>query len=135
MNGLTNHVLMVRPYAFMKNDQAAVNNYYQSDSDLDANTINKLAHEEFDKLANVLIKAGIKVTIHQDVKLPETPDSLFPNNWISFHKKNKVVIYPMYAKNRRDERSNDVFKSLLKVTTSMYIASVMKDMFVRHVFD
>ena len=113
MNGLTNHVLMVRPYVFMKNNQTAINNYYQSDSDLDANTINKLAHEEFDRLANVLIKAGIKVTIHQDVKAPETPDSLFPNNWISFHKKNRVVIYPMFAKNRRDERSNDVFKLLL----------------------
>jgi len=113
MNGLTNHVLMIRPYIFIKNEQTALNNHYQFDSVLDPKTINKLALKEFDGLAEVLVDVGIRVTIHQDSKEPKTPDSLFPNNWISFHNKNKVVIYPMFAPNRRDERSNDVFKTLL----------------------
>jgi len=121
MNRLTNHVLMVRPYLFKKNEQTALNNYYQSDSSLDLNTLNKLALREFDELVKILIKNGIKVTIHQDNQNPETPDSLFPNNWISFHDKHKVVVYPMFAQNRRDERSNHVFNSLKKSGVNMEI--------------
>lgn len=121
MNRLTNHVLMVRPYLFKKNEQTALNNYYQSDSSLDLNTLNKLALREFDELVKILIENGIKVTIHQDNQNPETPDSLFPNNWISFHDKHKVVVYPMFAQNRRDERSNRVFNSLKKSGVNMEI--------------
>lgn len=112
MNGLTNHVLMVRPYHFRKNEQTALNNYYQYDSGLDLNALNKLALHEFDQLVKILIENGINVIVHQDNKKPETPDSLFPNNWISFHDKHKVILYPMFAKNRRDERSSHVFDSL-----------------------
>ena len=114
MNGLTNHVLMVRPYHFKKNDQTALNNYYQSDIGLDFSTINKLAISEFDEFVKVLIDNGINVIVHQDNKKPETPDSLFPNNWISFHHRHKVIIYPMFAENRRDERSSHVFDTLKK---------------------
>lgn len=112
MNGLTNHVLMVRPHLFKKNEQTSLNNYYQTDSSLDINTLNKLALIEFDQLVKCLVDNGIKVTVHQDNGKPETPDSLFPNNWISFHNRHKVIIYPMFAKNRRDERSDNVFNSL-----------------------
>ena len=112
MNGLTNHVLMVRPHLFKKNEQTSLNNYYQTDSILDINTLNKLALIEFDQLVKCLVDNGIKVTVHQDNGKPETPDSLFPNNWISFHNRHKVIIYPMFAKNRRDERSDNVFNSL-----------------------
>ena len=121
MNKLTNHVLMVRPYLFKKNEQTASNNYYQSDSSLDLFTLNKLALKEFDEFVKILIKNGIKVTVHQDNQNPETPDSLFPNNWISFHDKHKVIVYPMFAKNRRDERSNHIFDSLKKSGVNMEI--------------
>lgn len=114
MIGLTSHVLMVRPILFEKNKQTAVNNYYQMDSILNSKTINELAIKEFDQLVDNLTNIGIKVTLHQDTKSPRTPDSIFPNNWISFHKKNSVIIYPMFAKNRRYERSKDVFKTLKK---------------------
>ena len=114
MIGLTSHVLMVRPILFEKNKQTAVNNYYQMDSKFNSKAINKLAIREFDHLVDNLTNLGIKVTIHQDTKNPRTPDSIFPNNWISFHKINTVIIYPMFAKNRRYERSKDVFKTLKK---------------------
>ena len=114
MIGLTSHVLMVRPILFEKNKQTAVNNYYQMDSTLNSKTINELAIKEFDQLVDNLTNLGIKVTLHQDTKSPRTPDSIFPNNWISFHKNNSVIIYPMFAKNRRHERSKDVFKTLKK---------------------
>lgn len=114
MIGLTSHVLMVRPILFEKNKQTAVNNYYQMDSKLNSKAINELAIKEFDHLVDNLTNIGIKVTIHQDTRNPRTPDSIFPNNWISFHKNNSVIIYPMFAKNRRYERSKDVFKTLKK---------------------
>jgi hypothetical protein len=38
-----------------------------------------------------------------DTLNPDTPDSVFPNNWISFHE-NGDALYPMFAVNRRSER-------------------------------
>ncbi len=112
MDGLSNHVLMVRPYLFRKNEQTAINNYYQNESSFNLKDTHEMALCEFDGLVKKLISSGIKVTIHQDTKQPETPDSIFPNNWLSFHKKNRVIIYPMFAPNRRNERSEDVFLTL-----------------------
>ena len=112
MNGLTNHVLMVRPHFFMKNDQTAANNYFQNNISLTSEQINKLALEEFDEFVNKLIDAGINITLIQDSKFPITPDSIFPNNWVSFHKKNKIILYSMYAANRRNERNIPIFEKL-----------------------
>jgi hypothetical protein len=59
-----------------------------------------------------LRKAGIEVVIIQDDKLLDTPDSIFPNNWVSFHSNGDVAIYPMFAENRRKERRDEVFIKL-----------------------
>ncbi|MBN08960.1 MAG: amidinotransferase [Flavobacteriaceae bacterium] len=112
MNGLANHVLMVRPYFFKKNLQTASNNFYQSDTELNENKVNELAVKEFDMLVQSLEEVQIRVTVHQDNKTPDTPDSIFPNNWLSFHNNHQIILYPMFAPNRRKERLNNVFDTL-----------------------
>lgn len=113
MKQTTNTVLMIRPVAFRMNEQTAVNNYYQKVLDtLTPETVNAKAQEEFDRFADVLKQNGINVVVVQDTKEPDTPDSIFPNNWISFHENGDVVLYPMFAENRRLERREDVLDIL-----------------------
>lgn len=113
MKQITNTVLMIRPIAFRMNEQTAVNNYYQKVLDaLTPETVNAKAQEEFDLFADVLKQNGVNVVVIQDTKEPDTPDSIFPNNWISFHENGDVVLYPMFAENRRLERREDVLDIL-----------------------
>lgn len=113
MKQITNTVLMIRPIAFRMNEQTAVNNYYQKVLDaLTPETVNAKAQEEFDHFADVLKQNGVNVVVVQDTKEPDTPDSIFPNNWISFHENGDVVLYPMFAENRRLERREDVLDIL-----------------------
>ena len=114
MNELTNHVLMIRPFFFYKNEQTSVNNYFQYNKGLTNEEINYLAIKEFDEFVKKLVDSDIQVTVGQDTKYPDTPDSIFPNNWLSFHKKHNVITYPMYAQNRRNERTDYVFDILKK---------------------
>ena len=113
MNQTTNSILMIRPVAFRMNEQTAVNNYYQKvlDNLLPA-TVNAKAQEEFDAFANKLRAVGVYVIVVDDTPQPDTPDSIFPNNWISFHENGDVVLYPMFAENRRGERREDVLDIL-----------------------
>lgn len=113
MNQTTNTILMVRPVAFRMNEQTAVNNYYQKVIDnLLPNTVNTKAQEEFDAYVEKLKAVGINVIVIQDTLEPDTPDSIFPNNWISFHQSGDVALYPMFAENRRLERREDVLTQL-----------------------
>lgn len=102
----TNHLLMIRPVSFGYNAQTAVNNSFQIESD-DEN-VSEDAVKEFDELVDVLRKNGVEVTVVDDTSEPHTPDSIFPNNWISFHEDGTVCIYPMFAENRRNERKKQV---------------------------
>ncbi|MCG2611304.1 arginine deiminase-related protein [Flavobacterium sp. SM15] len=113
MQQTTSTLLMIRPVAFRRNEQTAVNNYYQKASEgiLPA-TINAKAQEEFDGLVAQLHKAGMEVIIVNDTESPSTPDSIFPNNWISFHQTADVTLYPMFAENRRLERRDDILDLL-----------------------
>lgn len=113
MNQTTNSVLMIRPVAFRMNEQTVVNNYYQKvlDNLLPA-TVNAKAQEEFDAFVKKLQAVGVNVVVVDDTLNPDTPDSLFPNNWISFHENGDVVLYPMFAENRRGERREDVLDIL-----------------------
>lgn len=113
MNQTTNTILMVRPINFRMNEQTAVNNYYQKviDNLLPA-TVNKKAQEEFDAYAEKLRSYGINVVVVSDTTEYDTPDSIFPNNWISFHENGTVGLYPMFAENRRFERREDVLEEL-----------------------
>lgn len=113
MQQTTNTLLMIRPVAFRSNEQTAVNNYYQKASDamLPA-AVNAKAQEEFDGLVAKLRQAGIEVIVVDDTESPSTPDSIFPNNWISFHESADVTLYPMFAENRRLERRDDILDLL-----------------------
>ena len=113
MKQTTNSILMIRPVAFRMNEQTAVNNYYQKILDgLSPETVNAKAQQEFDTFVTKLRKVGVNVTVVNDTLEPNTPDSIFPNNWISFHESGDVVLYPMFAENRRAERREDILDIL-----------------------
>ncbi len=110
----TSHILMVRPVNFGFNPQTADSNAFQ-DVKLAAQTkdvAQEDALKEFENMVAQLQAAGINLTVVADTPLPYTPDSVFPNNWISFHQSGKVVLYPMQAENRRLERRMDIVDQL-----------------------
>ncbi|WP_298484204.1 citrulline utilization hydrolase CtlX [uncultured Maribacter sp.] len=112
MMQISNTILMIRPVNFRKNEQTAVNNYFQEDINLDEKTVIKNAQKEFDAFVEVLRAKGVNVVVIEDTKTPDTPDSIFPNNWISFHSNGTVGLYPMFAENRRNERREDILTTL-----------------------
>jgi hypothetical protein len=101
---------MIRPVNFGYNAETAVNNAFQVKGNDD--NVQDKALKEFDEFVNVLIQNGIDVTIVEDTIEPHTPDSIFPNNWISFHSDGSVLLYPMYAMNRRAERKQDILDKI-----------------------
>lgn len=109
MNQSTSSVFMVRPHSFRKNEETATNNHYQRDiAQASPEEIIERAQEEFDGLVDQLKAAGIEVVVFDEAEPHETPDALFPNNWISMHADGTVALYPMFAPNRRTERREDV---------------------------
>ena len=119
----TNTILMIRPVNFRMNEQTAVNNYFQESLNELQASINKKAQTEFDAFVQKLQQAGIHVVVVEDTLTPDTPDSIFPNNWISFHDNGQVALYPMFADNRRLERREDVLERLEE--EGFHIESVM----------
>ncbi|MDX1759800.1 MAG: arginine deiminase-related protein, partial [Arenibacter algicola] len=109
---ITNTILMVRPVNFRMNEQTAVNNYFQEDLDLKNQEINVKAQQEFDAFVLALREKGVNVIVVDDKKDLDTPDSIFPNNWVSFHADGTVGLYPMFAENRRNERREDILALL-----------------------
>ena len=103
---------MVRPSSFRTNTQTLENNHFQKISDFTDEIILQKTLIEFDNLVNKIRSFGIPVTVFQDDLVYDTPDSIFPNNWISFHAKKKIVLYPMYAENRRLERNENIIKKV-----------------------
>jgi len=102
----TSTVLMVRPVSFSFNEETAANNLFQKKGF--EKSAQEMALEEFDKFASLLGSNGVEVLVVQDTPEPHTPDSVFPNNWFSTHEGGTLVIYPMFAKNRRLERKQGV---------------------------
>lgn len=106
---VTGTLLMIRPVAFGYNAETATNNSFQSSEGADnQEEINKKATEEFDSFVRRLRDQDIEVIVIDDNLENHTPDSIFPNNWISFHENGTLITYPMYAKNRRTERRKDI---------------------------
>src|SRR5690554_3916307 len=105
---------MIRPVAFRMNEQTAVNNYFQEDIDLKNSEINLKAQNEFDTFVDKLRAVGVNVIVVEDDLRMDTPDSIFPNNWISFHENGDIALYPMFAENRRRERREEVLIRLEK---------------------
>jgi hypothetical protein len=95
---------------FSFNAETAVNNAFQVDGN-DEKAQEK-ALSEFENIVSKLRQKGIKVTVIDDTPEPYTPDSIFPNNWISFRDNNVICLYPMYAKNRRLERKPAVLQQI-----------------------
>ena len=113
MQQTTNTILMIRPIHFRMNEQTAVNNYYQKVlENISPETVNANAQHEFDVFVDKLHNIGVNVIVVSDTNENDTPDSIFPNNWISFHQNGTVGLYPMFAKNRRLERREDVLQQL-----------------------
>lgn len=106
----TSHLLMIRPIAFGFNEETAINNSFQKDvKDWNAN---EKAQKEFDDFVTLLKSHHIDVLVVQDQPQPYTPDSIFPNNWISMHGDGQIVLYPMFAPNRRPERGKGITDKL-----------------------
>ncbi len=104
---------MIRPVAFRMNEQTTVNNYYQKVIDgLLPSTVNAKAQQEFDAFVAKLKSVGVDVIVVEDTLNPDTPDSIFPNNWISFHENGDIALFPMFAENRRLERREDILDIL-----------------------
>jgi len=112
MKQSTDKILMIRPVAFEMNKETAVNNYFQKTLDLNPKEINAKVQKEFDDFVKVLKLAGIQVFVYNDIADLKIPDSIFPNNWISFHENGSIALYPMFAKNRRRERRQDILGDL-----------------------
>ena len=108
----THNILMIEPVAFGFNVQTAVNNYFQQPGTDNAADIQAQALDEFKDMVGLLQSKGIHVMVVKDTLEPHTPDSIFPNNWVSFHKGGQAVLYPMFAENRRAERRNVIFQFL-----------------------
>lgn len=106
----TNHILMIRPVNFLFNTETAVNNAFQVSSD--DKDVHDKALQEFDSFVKKLSSSSIDVTVIDDSPEPHTPDSIFPNNWVSFHQDGSVVLYPMFAANRRLERKPAVLEHI-----------------------
>ncbi len=103
---------MIRPARFQSNPQTAASNAFQTDPDASPAEQQRSALTEFECLVSALRGAGIDVLVFDDTLEPHTPDSVFPNNWVSFHADGTVVLYPMEAENRRGERRLDVIERL-----------------------
>ena len=110
MQQITNTILMIRPAAFRLNEQTKVNNFFQKDLELKEAQVNERAQAEFDAFVTKLREVGVHVIVSQDKKENDTPDSIYPNNWVSFHQNGNIALYPMFAENRRRERNNEVLE-------------------------
>ena len=123
----TDTVLMIEPVAFGFNEQTAVNNYFQVQQE---GNVQDKALKEFNDFVEKLRAKDINVITIKDTFEPKTPDSIFPNNWVSFHADGKVVLYPMFAENRRLERRDDIInqiKEQLEVTEVIDYSGAEKD--------
>jgi len=121
-------ILMVRPYQFYFNQQTAANNFFQFNINIE--NANELAIAEFDAMVERLRAHQINVNVVQDTKEPSTPDSIFPNNWISTHAGGTLCLYPMYAENRRAERKSsviDFLKSNYKIENILDLTNLEKE--------
>lgn len=134
MQQTTNNILMIRPVDFNFNHQTAINNHYQKTQDgLDA--VNEKAQKEFDLLVEKLQSNGINVLVFDDDLSHDTPDSIFPNNWITFHSNGDIALYPMFAINRRLERREDVLSFVEEKSFSInnivdYTSAENEDLFL-----
>lgn len=108
---ITSHLLMVRPLHFGFNEETALNNAFQiNDNSLTLKQVAELAVKEFDDFVGVLRENGLNIIVVEDDLSIKTTDSIFPNNWFSTHSDGTLVTYPMFSKNRRLERREEIIE-------------------------
>jgi hypothetical protein len=110
----TSNILMIRPVNFGFNQETAESNAFQNAEfgEQNKDKSQQIALREFDEMVGQLRKSGVNVIVIDDTTEPYTPDSIFPNNWVSFHGNGSVIKYPMQAENRRLERREDIIQQL-----------------------
>lgn len=111
----TDTILMIEPVAFGFNAQTAVNNYFQVNDE--SKETQSEALREFNAFVDKLRSKGVNVITVKDTLDAHTPDSIFPNNWVSFHQDGTVILYPMFAENRRLERRSDILDRVIRKRT------------------
>jgi len=110
----TNNILLIRPSNFVFNTQTADSNAFQNAITATNEEIQKNVFNEFEAFEKTLKSKGVNVCIVDDTVIPQKPDAIFPNNWVSFHANGTVILYPMFAPNRRLERRLDIIELLKK---------------------
>ncbi len=108
----TNNILLVRPSNFVFNAETADSNAFQNVVTDSAEEIKQKVFNEFESFATTLKSKGVNVNVVDDTPTPQKPDAIFPNNWVTFHPDGTVILYPMFAVNRRYERRLDIVESL-----------------------
>ena len=125
MKQITKNILMIEPVSFNYNAETALNNYFhKSVTNFSKSQVQKKALKEFNNFVKLLRSKQVNVHVIKDTIHPLTPDSIFPNNWISFHSNGEVLLYPMFANNRRLERRRDIIKKL----QNEYLVSEVKSL-------
>lgn len=116
----TSNILMIRPVNFGFNQETAESNTFQNAEfgEQNKDKSQQIALKEFDEMVSHLRKVGVNIIVIDDTFEPYTPDSIFPNNWVSFHGNGSVITYPMQAENRRLERREDIIE---QISASFYI--------------
>lgn len=117
----TSTVFMVKPVRFGFNPQTAQSNAFQKKEGYGIQ-VQEAALREFLAYATLLRANGISIALAEDTQEPRTPDSIFPNNWFSTHEDGTLVLYPMAAPNRREERKGhflEIIKKNFKVTRTV----------------
>jgi hypothetical protein len=132
-NQSTSNILMIRPVAFGFNTQTAQSNAFQNRDD-DQQLVQQKALQEFDGFVTILKSNGVNVIVVNDTIEPHTPDSIFPNNWVSFHDNADIFLYPMQAENRRLERREDIIRQLEESFKANHVVDLsrfeLKDQFL-----
>jgi len=105
-------VYMIRPTRFEYNPETSIDNVFQIISKDKPQEVQDKAVKEFDNYVETLRSKNIEVIVFNDTKEPHTPDSIFPNDWCSYHEDGTYALYPMYAPNRRLERREDIIQEL-----------------------
>lgn len=105
---------MVRPAAFGFNTETAGNNYFQTNPGISKDELQQTALAEFDNMVQTLRNHSIHVIVIEDTKEPTKPDAVFPNNWLSTTPEGLIIVFPMYASNRRAEKRDDILEQLAK---------------------
>lgn len=114
MKQTTSHILMIAPTNFGFNEEAFITNKFQQrPNENEISNIQEMVLGEFNVFVQKLEAKGINVHVYSDLVNSKTPDSIFPNNWISTHQSGELITYPMGVPNRQAERRDDIVAELI----------------------